>query len=99
MLTMDQFLDEVTADMGRWLADELVRQMREVCSVPGSPDTPARPYAPPRRITGKLIKSIRRRGRTVVVEAPYAGYLEFGTARKGFPHAFVDKALKKADVI
>lgn len=98
-MTLTQFLSELPNDVGIELADAVVASTREVLGISGDPKTKATPFAPPRRITGRLQRSVRRRGLRVSVDAPYAAILEYATKPHGFPHSFaqqsIDKALQK----
>lgn len=59
---------------------------------------PAKPFAPPRKVTGYLQSSIKvyrtAHGARVVVWAPYSVPLERLTRWYGWPHAFVKPVLK-----
>jgi hypothetical protein len=71
-------------------AKKLAAAIRIICSVPGAKGTRATPGAPPRRITGRLYRSIRAQGSKVYVHAPYAKYLEDDA------HKFVERSVMLA---
>ena len=80
-------------------AQELARELRRLLSVQ-APNPPGRavPFAPPRRVTGKLLESTKvhptAHGARVVVYAPYSVPLEKSKKWYGWPHAFLSVALR-----
>lgn len=91
-MRMDAFYDRVVAPR---LAKLYAAALREVCGVQAPitiiggrvvAATRATPGAPPRRVSGRLYRSIRVVGNRVYVHAPYAQHLE----RDG--HKFVERA-------
>lgn len=105
-MRVHEFFRKVARQKCKMLADQLAREMRKVVGVQAPTRitrsgrmvaaTRATPFAPPRKVTGRLQKSIHvietKRGASVQVCAPYAQYLEYGTGREGFPHAFLSVA-------
>lgn len=91
------FYDKVVAPR---LANMVAQEMRIVCGVQAPTKvtksgrivaaTPATPGAPPRRVTGRFIRSIRVVRNRIYVGAPYAARLE----AQG--HEFVQLSIKRA---
>jgi hypothetical protein len=92
-------IGEAADEVSVQLAEQLKKTMQQIVSVPGNPKEPAKRYAPPRRITGRLMKGIKRRKNRVIVEAPYAWFLEYTYKRKSFPHKFILPALRQLGLV
>lgn len=87
-MSIDEFVGEAADDLCEDVAAQLVQQLRTTVSIPGLRGTRATPGAPPRKVTGRLQRSINRRRSTVYVGAPYAVYLEDSD------HKFIEPTLK-----
>jgi len=96
---LEEFFVKYARGRGVVMAGKLAVTMRRLLSTRSPrPPLPAISLAPPRLVTGKLKNSVSvvptAHGARVVVWAPYAPFLEYGSpARKGFPHKFVKPAL------
>jgi hypothetical protein len=98
MASMESVMKEIADEISVEVAEELKREMCRLCSVPGNPKQRAKRYAPPRRISGRLLRGITRRKNKISVEAPYAWFLEYRTGGS-FPHKFLEPALKKLGLL
>jgi hypothetical protein len=97
---------------GVQIAHKLAVEMRRVLSVQAPTRvlpsgrivarTKAKPFAPPRRVTGKLQSSVKevrvKNGVSVRVYAVYGYPLEKSTRWRGWPHKFVSVALRNIGI-
>ena len=106
MEKIKEYFKRFARQRGVQMADALAEEMRRVVGVQAPTRrtrsgkvvaaTKAIPFAPPRRVTGKLQKSITVRrtifGATVTVHQPYGVPLETLTHWYGWPHLYVARA-------
>jgi len=108
-MRLEEFFEKYARGRGVMIAEQLAKEIRGVLSVQAPvrisrsgkivATTKAKPFAPPRRVSGKLQKSVKvvrtKHGARVVVFAPYAASLEYTTKWAGWPHKFVQVAMRK----
>lgn len=106
MAQMREFFKRYARQRGVMMADKLAEEIKRVLSVQAPvrvtrrgklvAATKAVPFAPPRRVTGKLQRSVKvkrtTKGATVVIYQPYGLPLETSTRWWGWPHIFVARA-------
>lgn len=106
MAQLREFFQKYARNRGIAMAEALAKEMKIVVGVQAPTRrtrsgrivaaTPATPFAPPRRVTGKLQASIKvvrvKNGAKVVVYQPYGLPLETSTRWWGWPHIFVARA-------
>lgn len=106
---LGEYFRAFARNRGVAVAEHLAKVVRQVLSVQAPTRitrggnlvaaTRATPFAPPRRITGRLQDSVKvqrtARGAKLTVYAPYAMPLEHGTKVRGFPHKFLAVAMEQ----
>lgn len=107
-MRLAEFFERYAKGAGVKMADQLAIELRKILNVQAPvrrtrsgklvATTKARPFAIPRKVTGKLRNSVKvirtPRGASVQVYARYGVFLEKGKRPYGFPHKFVSVALK-----
>lgn len=106
---LGDFFRRYARGRGVTMADKLAKEIKDVLSVQAPikrtrsgrivASTKATPFAPPRKVTGKLQKSVRvqrtRNGAKLIIDAPYGLPLETSTRWWGWPHKFIAVAMER----
>ena len=107
-MRLEEFFKKYARGRGVAIAKQFKVELQQVLSVQAPTrrtrsgrlvaTTRAKPYAPPRRVTGRLQARITvvetAHGARVVVWTPYAVPLEKSKRMRGFPHKFLAVALR-----
>lgn len=112
-MRLEEFFKKYARGAGVGMAHAFKRELQRVLSVQAPTrrtrsgrivaTTRAKPYAPPRRVSGRLRERISvvptAHGARVVVWTPYGVPLEKSTRMRGFPHRFIFVALANLGLI
>lgn len=104
-----EFVLTIGKNKAKYLVHKMAEETRRLLSVQAPvrlttggrlvATTPATPGAPPRKVSGKLYKSVKeqetKHGAQLIVYAPYAWYLEKSTQH---PHPFFRVMLKNLGI-
>ena len=99
-MQLSEFFQKYARKRGVMIAEQLAKEIREMISVPYPPAS--RPGKPPRRRSGKLLRSVKvvrtATGARVQIgkglPGLYASYLEYGT-RKMLPRPMLKTAMRR----
>lgn len=106
--SLSEFFQKYARGAGVGMAQKFKKELQRVLSVQAPTrvtrsgrivaTTRAKPYAPPRRVSGKLQSRITivktKNGARCVIWTPYGVPLERSSRWRGWPHKFVAVALK-----
>lgn len=108
-MQLSEFFKKYARNRGVLTAEALAVEIRKVLSVRAAVRrtkggnlvaiNKAKPFAPPRMITGKLRNSVKvvrtAHGARVVIYSKYGAALEYGRKWAGWPHKFLAVAMHK----
>ena len=111
-MRLEEFFKKYARKRGVTVAEEFAKRLRQKVGKQAPirrtrsgrvvATTSAIPFAPPRRVTGRLQRSIKvvrtAHGARVVIWAPYSVPLEKSRRWWGWPHAFVSVVLREMDL-